>query len=115
MSGEATLKSKINKALADRLFKTNPAPKVHSDNRSYVENPQDVLVKGVELSAIRPDFDKGAGGELKPNKKSPPKFHAAHSSSALAANTFGIYKTDSKRLTVCGRSGFTSSGSDFYI
>jgi len=113
MSVESELKSKIQKALAERLFKQNPSPKVHSSYRSYVEKPQDVLVEGVELSTIRPDFDKGAGGELKPNKKSPPKFHAAHSSSALAANTFGIYKTDSKRLTVCGRSGFTNLQFEF--
>lgn len=107
MSGEATLKSKIQKALAERLFKQNPSPKAHSDNRSYVENPQDVLVKGVELSAFRADFDKGDGGELQPLPKRPPKFHAAHSSSALAANTFGPYRNDPSRLTVIGHSGFT--------
>ena len=106
MSGEATLKSKIQKALAERLFRQNPSLKAHSGNRSYVENPQDVLVEGVELSAIRPDFDNGAGGELEPSKKRPPKFHAAHSSSALAANTFGPYRNDPKRLSVGGHSGF---------
>ena len=36
---ESTLKSKIQKALAERLFKQNPSPKAHSDNQSYVENP----------------------------------------------------------------------------
>ena len=103
---ESTLKSKIQKALAERLFKQNPSPRAHSDNRSYVENPQDVLVKGVELSAFRADFDKGDGGELQPLPKRPPKFHAAHSSSALAANTFGPYRNDPKRLSVGGHSGF---------
>jgi len=106
MTVESELKSKIQKALADRLFNQNPSPKAHSSNRSYVENPQDVLVEGVELSAIRPDFDNGAGGELEPSKKRPPKFHAAHSSSALAANTFGPYRNDPKRLSVGGHSGF---------
>lgn len=106
MSGESTLKSKIQKALAERLFKQNPSPKAHSNNRSYVENPQDVLVEGVELSTIRPDFGKGAGGELEPQKKRPPKFHAAHSSSALAANTFGPYRNDPKGLTLLGHGGF---------
>ena len=113
MSGESTLKSKIQKALAERLFKQNPSPKAHSDNRSYVENPQDVLVKGVELSAFRADFDKGDGGELQPLPNRPPKFHAAHSSSALAANTFGLYRQNQGGLVVGGYSGFTALQFEF--
>jgi len=66
-----------------------------------------VLVQGVEFPPIQADLKKGGGGELKPLPKRPAKFHAAHSSSALAANTFGPYRNDPKSLTVGGHSGFT--------
>jgi len=105
MSVESKLKRKIQKTLADRLFKENQSAKQYS-YANYVLHPEEVLVPEVEFQPIREDLEKGGGGELEDQDDRPPKFHAAHSSSALVANTFGPYRNDPKRLTVAGHSGF---------
>ena len=112
MSGESTLKSKIQKALAERLFKQNPKARkfLFPD---YVRSPEEVLVPEVEFQPIREDLEKGGGGELNPWPDRPPKFQAAHSSSALAANTFGPYRNGPERLTLAGHSGFTDLQFEF--
>jgi len=76
------------------------ATKKAHDEKGYVACLEDNLLRGVDPALIRADFNKGDGDELKM------KIMAVHSSSALAANTFGPWKTDPAKLTVLGRSGF---------
>ena len=105
MSVESRLRRKIQKTLADRLFKENQSAKKYS-YANYVLHPEEVLVPEVEFQPIREDLEKGGGGELEDQDDRPPKFHAAHSSSALAANTFGPYRNSPEGLTVAGHTGF---------
>jgi len=105
---ETKLKAKIEKVLSDRVFAQNPLAKKYDGYPSYVQQPEQILVSGVDISAICKDLKKGGGSELTSHDGRPPKFHAAHSSSALAANTFGPYRNEPKRLTVGGHGGFTN-------
>ncbi len=70
------------------------------DDKGYVANLEDNLLPGVDPELIRTDFEKGNGNEL--NRK----ILAVHSSSALAANTFGFWKTDPAKLMILNRIGF---------
>ncbi len=65
--------------------------------------PECNLIEGVYIEDIQDDLDNGSGNELKG------KFRAVHSSSALAANTFGFFKKtgNARHLTLNGMSGFT--------
>ncbi len=68
----------------------------------YAAGPERNLVPGVRLEDIQADFLQGSGNELEG------KFCAAHSSSALAANTFGLWRKHPEDLNLLGMSGFTS-------
>lgn len=72
------------------------------DARGYAGSPELNLVPGVRLEDIQTDFAQGSGNELAG------KFRAAHSSSALAANTFGPWRTNPPSLHLLGKTGFTS-------
>jgi len=103
---ETKLKAKIEKVLSNRVFAQNPLAKKYDGYPSYVQHPGQILVSGVDISAICKDLKKGGGSELTSHDGRPPKFQAAHSSSALASNTFGPYRNDPQRLSVGGHSGF---------
>jgi len=70
------------------------------DGRGYVTDPQANLVAGVTPEMIKGDYDCGSGQEWLF------KIRAIHSSAALAANTFGRWKSDPSRLKLAGMSGF---------
>lgn len=70
------------------------------DRRGYVTDPQANLVEGVTPDIIKGDYDVGSGKEWRS------KIRAIHSSAALAANTFGRWKTEPSRLTFAGASRF---------
>ena len=72
------------------------------DRHGYVTDPQTNLVAGVTTEMIKGDFDNGSGQEWLS------KIRAIHSSSALAANTFGRWKSDPARLTFAGSTGFAA-------
>jgi hypothetical protein len=76
------------------------APHTHIDEKGYVAHVSENLIAGVELSDIEADFRQGDGGELEG------KFRAAHSSSALAANTFGPFKRGIEDLVIFHNAGF---------
>ena len=65
-------------------------------DHGYVDEPQRNLLLGIPRDSIRPDFERGQGGELNPQKRNgvelKPKFQAVYSSAALAVNSFGILK-----------------------
>ena len=72
------------------------------DAHGYVASAALNLVPGVRLEDIQADFLHGSGNELEG------KFRAAHSSSALAANSFGPWRTDPHTLSLLGHTGFTA-------
>ena len=72
------------------------------DNRGYAARPELNLLPGVRLEDIQADFAHGSGNELAG------KFCAAHSSSALAANTFGPWRKNPQPLSLLGKTGFTA-------
>jgi hypothetical protein len=72
------------------------------DKKGYVEEADIAsnFVPGVTPDMIKEDFDKGSGQEWMS------KIRAVHSSSALAANVFGRWKSEPSRLTFAGSAGF---------
>jgi len=75
------------RALAAALAKQGAAV----DEAGYVGSLSDALVAGLStkaLSAVCRDLAGKGGSELVPRRGAQPKFHAAHSSAALAASTF---------------------------
>lgn len=72
------------------------------DPRGYVEDAGLNLVSGVIPEMIKTDYCDGSGQEWLA------KIRAIHSSAALAANTFGRWKTGPGKLKLLGVSGFQS-------
>ena len=71
-------------ALKDALARFNPTPEI--DGTGYVKSFYDNLVPSVRPKDFEADLQQGDGNELNS------KFRAAHSSSALAVNSFGPFK-----------------------
>jgi hypothetical protein len=78
------------------------APQVVLDKNGYVSEASQNLIEGVRLDDFEADLRQGDGNELEG------KFRAAHSSSALAVNTFAPYKTNAAALRFPDCGGFTS-------
>jgi hypothetical protein len=77
------------------------APGTDIDEKGYVTNINQNLVEGVCLADFEADLRQGDGNEMEG------KFRAAHSSSALAVNTFAPFKANRAALSLPGGSGFT--------
>ena len=75
-------------------------PKAALDNKGYVSEAIQNLIEGVHLNDFEADLRQGDGNELEG------KFRAAHSSSALAVNTFAPFKTKPTDLWLPGAGGF---------
>jgi hypothetical protein len=87
-SGEGELRRSAARALADRLAALGRTV----DAAGYVARLDEAFIDGLSPDARRAivaDLTGKGGSELLPRGGSPPKFHAAHSSACLAANTFG--------------------------
>src|SRR5450759_1463439 len=78
------------------------APNAALDEKGYVSEASRNLIDGVHLNDFEADLRQGDGNELEG------KFRAAHSSSALAVNTFAPFRTRPDKLrgigTIGGRS-----------
>ncbi len=90
---------RAKRAIRRRCAEISPAP---LDARGYAATAELNLVPGVRLEDIRADYAQGSGNELEG------KFRAAHSSSALAANTFGPWRTNPPALCLHGCPGYTA-------
>ena len=95
----------VRTAILDRLRSLPDSPPFRDDHPSYTQTPSQNLLTGLP-EEILDDFAAGDGGELEGD---PPKFCAAHSSSALAANAFGAFRLHPERLTLAGLRGFTET------
>ena len=98
MKSPSRLLSACKTALADGLRRSSPG--VNLSDNGYVNAPTENLLQGLHFGDFRSDFDQGSGNELVG------KFLAAHSSSALGANSFGPFKTDPGALRLLGQDGF---------
>lgn len=81
-----------------RKFQVNSTNAINANG--YVLTPEHNLVPTVKLSDFQYDLQQGSGSELVS------KFLAVHSSSALAVNTFAIWKDKAQELSLCGVEGF---------
>lgn len=70
------------------------------NNQGYYLKIEDNLIEGVTRDLFEEDLQKGAGKELEG------KFLAVHSSSALAVNTFAVFKNCPGELKILGMTGF---------
>jgi hypothetical protein len=78
------------------------APQAVLDEKGYVSEAGQNLIEGVRLVDFEADLRQGDGNEMEG------KFRAAHSSSALAVNTFAPFKSDPAALRLPGGGGFAS-------
>jgi hypothetical protein len=78
------------------------APHSVLDRNGHVGTATQNLIEGVRLEDFEADLLQGDGNEMGG------KFRAAHSSSALAVNTFAPFKTHLDALRLPGGDGFTS-------
>jgi hypothetical protein len=78
------------------------SPASNYDDLGYASCFEHNLIDGLSLAAIIGDLAAGAGSELKG------KLCAAHSSAALAVNTFGPWRTDPSSLRISDVTGFRS-------
>lgn len=78
------------------------APQVQIDDKGYVLEATNNLIEGVRLVDFEDDLAQGDGNEL------PGKFRAAHSSSALAVNSFAQFKGALSDLYLPGSKDFSS-------
>jgi hypothetical protein len=72
------------------------------DEKGYVSEASQNLIEGVRLNDFEADLRQGDGNELEG------KFRAAHSSSALAVNTFAPFKANASTLRLPGGGGFAN-------
>jgi hypothetical protein len=82
------------------LWKKSGLPQDPKGRKGYVKDARLNLVSGVTPEMIKADYCDGSGQEWLW------KIQAIHSSAALAANTFGRWKTDPAKLKILGLSGF---------
>jgi hypothetical protein len=78
---------------------------VDVDTHGYVRSIDDVFVPTLseaQRTAIKADLIGKGGSELKQRRGRLPKFHAVHSSAALAANSFGAFLRNHAEVPVAG-------------
>lgn len=78
------------------------APHLALDKNGYVADVRENLIEGVALDDFESDLRQGDGNELEG------KFRAAHSSCALAVNSFAPFRSDPAALPLPVGKGFTS-------
>jgi len=97
-----TLRKNAERAALQRL--TSAALREAPDN--YTAHPRDNLVATVAEDDFWDDLSRGSGSELTDSDGTPAKFCAAHSSSALAVNSFGPFRHNPGRLQLAGLDKF---------
>lgn len=93
-------------ALRDGLSASRPNTVFLESYPNYVGDYLNNLVPHIEPSMFEEDIRQGSGSELDNRGKSPPKFTAAYSSTALAVNCFAPFKSYIDDLGLLGQCGF---------
>lgn len=86
MASDSRILEIAETALAESWKKIKGRQYFRADNEDYVKLPEYNLIPTVSFADIESDYAAGAGQELKG------KFCAAHSSAALVANSFGLFR-----------------------
>jgi hypothetical protein len=94
MGGISHVRNACRSALIHGFHRS--APKAALDEKGYVSEASQNLIEGVHLDDFEADLRQGDGNELEG------KFRAAHSSSALAVNTFAPFKANPAELRLPG-------------
>lgn len=100
LSASAQNVSTADRALYAIRQRYNDCSGAKLDDRGYALRPELNLIPGVRLVDVRNDFLQGSGNELDG------KFCAAHSSSALAANSFGPWRIFPQSLRLLDQTDF---------
>lgn len=90
----------ITERAKQALWKKSGLIDDHNVPNGYLQNPEMNLLSDITPEIIKKDYIMGSGHEWER------KFSAVHSSAALAANTFGRWKTEPELLTFAGYTGF---------
>ena len=97
---ETSVRERAEEAVAKRLLSLTGKRIFRSEYPSYTSLPEDNLVTGVTREDFWDDLMEGDGNELLDSSKSPAKFCAACSSSALVVNTFGPFRNSAGNLVL---------------
>lgn len=97
-TSETNIAMRCRKALREALASYSPSATF--DRHGYVLQLRHNFLPSVALDEIRGDFEAGAGHELDT------KMRAPHSSSVLAANTFGRWRRNTTTLKIADESDF---------
>jgi hypothetical protein len=100
-------------ALGDRVRASVSVNGIDERYPNYVKKYEDNLVPGVEPWMFLDELSRGHGSELQSHGDRPPKFHAAHSSSALVVNSFARWKLNSGSLYLAGLRGVENFGFEY--
>ena len=103
------LKERVEQEAARRLSVLKGGSIFRASPAGYTKHPELNLIAGVTRNDFWADLSSGDGGELVDSPKGPAKFCAAHSSSALAANSFGPFRRHPDRLALQSHSPFTKA------
>lgn len=87
-------------AIRERLWENVTQPTPPAGKPFYLQDWKNNLVPGVDSRWVHDQLAKGSGNELAG------KFRAVHSSSALAANTFGHFSHRPQLLELASTTGF---------
>jgi len=101
-----TLYEQVKQAAAKRLSELRGNGVFSSSQMGYTTDPELNLITGVTPEDFWKDLDSGDGSELLNTQNSSAKFCAAHSSSALAVNSFGPFRRFPERLLLLDCSAF---------
>lgn len=97
---ESDVRARVVRGLSDALRRSHPD--IVLDERGYMRAFTENMVPFVEVSDFETELSQGSGNELAG------KFLAAHSSSALAVNSFAPFKRHLADLRMFGAEGFSA-------
>jgi hypothetical protein len=107
-----TTSDRCRAALTARLGKLQPACQWVPEYQQYVCETADNLLPSISSDLYVKEYERGAGQELAwqtgPDRRRPPKFHAAFSSAALTVNAFAPWKRSPTLLPLLGHVGFST-------
>ena len=104
-----SIRERAEVAVAQRLLSIKGKAIFRSKPPGYTRLPEDNLVPGVTREDFWDDLTEGDGNELLESLRTPAKFCAAYSSSALVVNTFGPFRHSPGNLVLAGHGDFSKS------
>ena len=104
-----TLQERVKNAVVQRLRSLKSEEIFRSERPGYTRSPEGNLIPGVTKADFWKDLEEGDGKELSDSPKTPAKFCAAYSSSALVVNSFGPFRNSPEHLVLAGYSNFNQS------